>query len=115
MFQARLLHKIKYIPKAGVQAALNQLASTDEFQNVFVAEVAKRGLRPEDVIPCLKVLYRKVSKHAHGNDGIITLSAENHTDKELAALASILKVQESWSGGLHWRLVKKGKGEADRD
>ena len=109
------MQKITTIPGEGVQSSLNRLAATDEFKDVFNEVLARRGLRPQDVIPCLKHVYYELSKHAHGNDRVITLRAEDHTDKELAALVVILKVQENWADGLKWREVKKRDGEGEGD
>lgn len=96
-----------------MQPAIDRLAQTPEFQKVFREEVARRGLRPQDVIPCLAVVYHECSKHAHGNDGIITIRAKDYIDNERAALATILKVQEGWVDGLQWREVEKGEEDPE--
>jgi len=108
VYQTRLLGKIHCFPKEGIQSRTNKLAKTVEFQNVFNAEVAHRGLCPHDVTSCLEVVYHQLSKYAHGNDRIMTLRTEDHLDNERAALAIILKVQENWPDGLSWKETKKG-------
>ena len=57
--------------------------------------------------PCVAGAYHSVSKYAHGNDGFITLRAEDYTDNERAAAAIILMVQEKWPDCLAWREFKK--------
>jgi len=115
VYQARLLGKIKCIPKEGIQSRINKLRKTVEFQTVFNTEVARHGLSPHDVTSCLEVVYHQLSnlKYAHGNDRIITLRAEDHLENEHAALAIILKVQEDWPDGLSWKEMKKGEGDSE--
>jgi len=80
VYRACILDKITHIPKEKIQDTLNRLVMTNEFQKVLKAEVAQRGLESEDVIPSLQVVYHEVSKHAHGNDGAITLCTTDQVE-----------------------------------
>jgi len=115
VYRARILDKITHIRREKIQDTLNRLVVTNEFQKVLKAEVAQRGLEPGDVIPSLQVVYHEVSKHAHGNDGAITLCTTDHTDNELGALIMFLRVQESWDDGLKWRVVKKWEAGGEEE
>ncbi|KAG0136215.1 hypothetical protein HOY82DRAFT_589537 [Tuber indicum] len=100
---ARLLNKIWDSIWAGIQAGINELAKTPEFDEVFMAEVARRGLIPEDVASCVALVYHQASKFAHGNDSMIAIREKDHTVNQRAALAIILMVQSRWPDSLAWR------------
>jgi hypothetical protein len=54
----------------------------------------------KDVLGCVGTLYPEVSKHAHGNVGVITLRGSNFTPCEFTALFSLFKLQDTWSDPL---------------
>ena len=107
MYQARLLKKIKGTIGTGITAGIKELSETPEFLEVFHAEVARRGLVPKDVTPCIPLVYHEASKHAHGNDSMITVRVKDHTPNELAALACFLILQSKWPDALAWRQVEE--------
>jgi len=49
----------------------------------------------------LKAVYYELSKHVHSNNIVITLCAEDNTDKERAALAAILIMQNHLTNSLN--------------
>ncbi|RPA90727.1 hypothetical protein L873DRAFT_1875118 [Choiromyces venosus 120613-1] len=104
--QAKLIKKIRTDCAPEIQAGLDELAKTPAFIKVLHDEVAARQLALEDVIQCIASIYDGVSKHAYGNDSIITLYEEDHTARECAVLATFLKVQSAWPDGLEWRKEK---------
>ncbi|KAG0635946.1 hypothetical protein HOY80DRAFT_979736 [Tuber brumale] len=106
-YHGRLIGKIKSPYTHGVQAGLDELAKTTVFQEFLAEEIATRHLVDKDVNRCAAVVYHEASKHKHGNTSIITIYQEDHTANECAALATFLRVQDGWPGGLEWREVKR--------
>ena len=83
---------------------MDKIFDKDEFQEIFNNEVALRNLVRRDVEICHKVLYHELSKHAHGNDGMIVIPKADLNSNERAALVSLMKLQNTWrSGPLGWR------------
>ncbi|KAG0132959.1 hypothetical protein HOY82DRAFT_557116 [Tuber indicum] len=106
-YHGRLIQKIKSHYTLGVQAALDELAKTADFENLLAKEIVTRHLVKKDVRHCIAVVYHEASKHAHGNSSMITIYEEDHTVNERAALATFLGVQAGWPDGLKWREVKR--------
>ena len=64
-----------------------------------------------DIFTCVEHLYHEVSKHARGNELIITIRAKDYVPGGVATLIAYLKLQEKWPHALPWRLeVAKGEG-----
>ncbi|RPA97050.1 hypothetical protein L873DRAFT_1810301 [Choiromyces venosus 120613-1] len=99
--QARQTRKISHAT-SGVQAGLNQLAKTKEFQDVLAEQVKARRLTRGDATRCIPVVYHELSKIVHGNSGVIIIRKGDHTPNELAVLATILQVQSQWPDPLKW-------------
>lgn len=58
----------------GVKSRLDELARTLEFQKIYHREIEAGELTLSDVERCLCNIYHELSKHAHGNDGVIPIS-----------------------------------------
>jgi len=63
----------------------------------------------EDATPCIPYIYYESSKCGCGNDSVITIYKEDHTIKQQAVLATILRMQSGWPYGLEWREGKRGR------
>lgn len=93
----------------GVQERLNAIAKIPVFAKVYEEEIARRKLTKIDVDSCRKRIYHELSKHAHGNQGVITIRSKNFTPNELVAVVSYYKMQDTWNNCLTWEEV----GETD--
>ena len=113
VYHAKLINEIRTNCPPGIQAGLNELATTPKFTHVLQDEVASRGLVLEAVVQCIALIYDKTFRHAHGNDHIITLYNQDYTANEVAVLATFLKVQSEWLHGLEWR-EEKNRGHIRR-
>ncbi|PWW73237.1 hypothetical protein C7212DRAFT_365988 [Tuber magnatum] len=71
---------------AGVQPRLNLLAGWPKFNAILDQEVLQRGLVKSQANSTLKNIYHEVSKHAHGNDGLIVVQTTDFTPAELSVL-----------------------------
>lgn len=113
VYQAFVLGKLKKTKnnkknkKDGVQASINRLAKTEEFRTALDLEAEERGLRPQDISSCVKLVYNELSQHAHGNNRNIVVRTKDYGTNMLAAIITILKVQKGWIGGLEWQEVEK--------
>jgi len=54
-------------------------------------------------MPCIPVVYGRGSKGERDNQSIITLICKDHTASERAVLATFLRLQSGWPGGLAWK------------
>ena len=101
------------IPReGGTHRKLTALARLPEFKDIAERVSKERGIHMEDLIACTDYIYHEHSKHAHGNDSIITIRAKNYTPGEVAALVTYLRLQEKWPYALIWRLEEAdGKDE----
>ncbi|PWW73238.1 hypothetical protein C7212DRAFT_347240 [Tuber magnatum] len=95
-FQATLQKMIRVNADSGVQPRLNLLAGLPKFNAILHQEVLQRGLVKSQTNTALKHIYHEVSKHAHGNDGLIVVRTTDFTPAELAVLVSFLKLQDQW-------------------
>lgn len=97
------------IPSAirGVQAQLDSLSKNTDFVSMYNHEIEAGRLRHADVEKCRKSLYHEVSKHAYGNDEVITIRAVDFVPTKLAALISYYKLQDSWDNCLQWQVIKR--------
>ncbi|KAG0642990.1 hypothetical protein HOY80DRAFT_1035100 [Tuber brumale] len=93
VFQARLKGKIN--SEKGTQKGLNELAHTKDFNDILKKVVQERRLVHQDVKSCFRDLYHLVSKHAHGNDGMIAIRGADYTENERAALVVFLMLQKT--------------------
>ncbi|RPA97049.1 hypothetical protein L873DRAFT_1791224 [Choiromyces venosus 120613-1] len=93
VYQAKVIKKIDPNCQPGIQDGLNEIAKTQEFIAVLEQEVVARRLVLKDVTRCIALAYDQASKHAQGNDSIITLREQHHTANQLAVLAAFLRVQ----------------------
>ncbi|KAG0637013.1 hypothetical protein HOY80DRAFT_1024067 [Tuber brumale] len=94
----------RMIPNSGgVQKGLNTLAETEEFEAILKSLADERRLVPALIRDRAKRLYDEVSKHAHGNDKMITVRAKDFTTEECAALVTYLSMQKQWPAPLDWR------------
>ena len=55
----------------------------------------------------MKSLYHEVSKHVHGNTGLIALDEKQFTPGELVVLISFFRLRDEWGNALEWREVWK--------
>ena len=94
-------------PDAGIQTGLNALAATPEFDEILLRVADARGCPYEQVRDQAKRLYNEVSKHAHGNDPLITVRAKDFTPNECAALIAYLELQSTWPWHLDWIVEEK--------
>lgn len=104
----------------GVQLRLDELAKTPGFLKIYRREIEARRLTLPDVERCRRNIYHEVSKHAHGNDGVIRICHTDFTVNETAAVLAYFKMQDSWKDCLKWEehIVKKdtvGKIELKMD
>ncbi|KAG0137681.1 hypothetical protein HOY82DRAFT_588917 [Tuber indicum] len=91
------------IPNSGgVQKGLNALAATEKFEEILKAVADDRGLVHDHVWDRARRLYDEVSKHAHGNDKMITIRAKDFTPAECAALVAYMSMQKKWPTNLDW-------------
>lgn len=97
-------------PVTGVQMRLDELAKTPGFLKVYRREIEARRLTLPDVERCRRNIYHEVSKHAHGNDGVIRICHADFTVNETAAVLAYFKMQDSWKDCLKWEehIVKQG-------
>jgi hypothetical protein len=102
-YQATLAKVIPH--QGGILQKLNGLAQRPDFKKILQAEVANRKLVLKDVEACVPNIYHEVSKHAHGNTGVIELNRDEYTVNELAALVSFFRLQKQWSNPLVWKEV----------
>ncbi|KAG0634866.1 hypothetical protein HOY80DRAFT_1053582 [Tuber brumale] len=107
VYQAKKLGKIAKNDVPGIQAGLNEIANTEAFSKVLKKELATRNLLEMDVKRCIAVLYHEASKHAHGNNGKITIYYKDHVENEWAALVTFFKVQSGWKDCLKWEEVPR--------
>jgi len=116
VYQAFVLGKLKRTKKKqkkqkdGVQALINRLAQTEEFRTALDFEAEEWGLWPQDISSCVKLVYNELSQHAHGNNRNIVVRTKDYEANMLAAIITILRVQEAWIGGLGWQEVEKEEG-----
>ncbi|PUU78575.1 hypothetical protein B9Z19DRAFT_1141958 [Tuber borchii] len=104
VYHAKLLKKIGADWALGIQSGLDEISKAPAFTKLLHEQAAARGLVPKDIIPCIAFVYDKAYKHgARGNDSIITLCKDDYTVKELAVLATFLRLQSEWPHGLEWR------------
>jgi len=101
-----LIKKIRSEPRSGIQVAIDELAKTPAFVTALQKEVAAHQLALEAVTACIGCIYNTVSKHAKGNDLVITLYEDRYTREECAVLATFLKVQSGWPYGFKWERVR---------
>lgn len=108
VYHAKLLKKIGADCALGVQSGLDEISKTPAFTKLLHEEAAARGLAPKAVIPCIDFIYNKAYKYGgRGNDSIITLYKDDYTVKELAVLATFLRLQSEWPHGLEWKEEKR--------
>lgn len=88
----------------GIQDCIDELAKTPAFVEALKDEVAAYKLAPEDATACIANIYHTVS-NLKGNDPIITLYENHHTEAECAVLATLLKIQSGWSSSFRWARV----------
>ncbi|KAG0640162.1 hypothetical protein HOY80DRAFT_1070710 [Tuber brumale] len=91
VFQARLQGRIN--SEKGTQKGLNELAHTKDFTDILKKVVQERCHVHQDVKSCFRDLYHLVSKHAHGNDGMIDIRGADYTENERAALVVFLMLK----------------------
>ncbi|KAG0136137.1 hypothetical protein HOY82DRAFT_536368 [Tuber indicum] len=110
--QAIVIKKIDHVYSAywyRIIPGLDKIAKTTEFITVLENEVAARGLSLKDVTTCISDTYSEVvTTYDEGNDNIVTLIAERYTPNQVAVLASFLRLQYMWPGGLDWIEEKEG-------
>ena len=99
--------------KAGVQAKLNALAETPEFQQILLEVIEEHNLVPRDVQQCVDKIYHEVSKHAHGNSGFILFKESEFTRGELGVLTSFFRFKAN--GAMRLRRSARGKGSRRRE
>lgn len=104
---AKSVELIHVPPKAGVQAGLNALAATPEFDKILWRVANQRGCVYEQVFDRTKHLYDEVSKHAHGNDMLIVVRAIDFIPNECAAVIAYLELQSTWKWHLDWIVEEK--------
>ncbi|CUS09335.1 unnamed protein product [Tuber aestivum] len=90
----------------GIQQVLNEIAKTKAFDAVLQKEVQTHRLVRERVMDCVHNIYHEVSKHAHGNDGMILVRAIDFTRNERAALVAFLRLQSTWKNPLSWQEIE---------
>ena len=95
--------KIRDKISSGTQEKLDELSRLEAFDVIVTAEIASRKLVKEDVLQCSRCIYHEVSKHAHGNDGTITIRKKDYTSNEIAVLVSFMKLQATLSEPLVWK------------
>ena len=95
--------KIRDIIFNSTQENLDEISRLEAFDVIVTAEIASRELVKEDVLQCSRCIYHKVSKHAYGNDGTITIRKKDYTSNEIAVLVSFMKLQATWSEPLVWK------------
>lgn len=74
-------------------------------------EVARRGLKPDDVTPCIPSLYQLLSKYAHGHSGLIVIRSGDFRPSECALLVTFMKVQDDWPNPLKWREEEENEND----
>lgn len=89
-------------PSIGVQSRLDALATTQEFQKIYIREIEARGLMKPDVERCRRHIYHDLSKHAHGNDGVIQVRHADFTVNEVTAVVAYYKIQDNWKDCIQW-------------
>ena len=94
-------------PNEGIQTGLNVLAMTPEFKEILWRVANERCCPYEQVNNRARRLYDEVSKHAHGNDMLITVRAKDFTPNECAALIAYLELQSTWPWHLDWIVEEK--------
>lgn len=94
----------------GVQAKLDALAQLPDFAAIAEEEAGERGLDLDDILRSAQDLYHAVSKHAHGNDGIILVRTHEYSPEECAALVAYLRLQDGWSCPLAWEETREKVG-----
>lgn len=111
-YQAVLEKKID--SAGGVQTRLDELAKTPEFQKIYRREIEAHGLTLPDVERCRRNIYHELSKHAHGNDGVLQIRHKDFTVNERAAVLAYYKMQDEWKDCMKWEehVEKAGKDEA---
>lgn len=92
----------------GIQDRLDAIAKIPAFAEIYDGEIAHRKLTKTDVDRCRKRIYHELSKHAHGNQGVIMIRSNRFTPNELGAVVSYYKMQDTWNNPLTWEeLVEK--------
>ncbi|KAG0637892.1 hypothetical protein HOY80DRAFT_1049832 [Tuber brumale] len=104
---AKLIKKIGSNCVSGIQDGIDELAGTAALVAALQDEVAARQLTLDDVTARIGCIYNTVSKHANGNDLIITLYEDHYTREDCAVLAAFLRVQIGWPNGFQWAKVKR--------
>ena len=90
--------------EGGTNKKLIALAGLSEFVDIVKNVSKERGIRFGDLMACTNHIYHEHSKHAYGNDPIITIRAKNYTPGEVGALVTYLRLQERWPFALTWKL-----------
>jgi hypothetical protein len=102
-YQATLSKEISH--HGGVQQKLNKLAKRPDFKNLLQIQVTQCKLVLKDVEACVPNIYHEVSKHAHGNTGVVELRGNDYTVNDLAVLAAFFELQKQWTNPLVWKEV----------
>lgn len=100
-----------------VQARLDALAKTAAFQKVYSREIEAHGLILLDVERCRRNIYHELSKHAHGNDGVIQIRHADFTVNEMVAVLAYYKMQDEWKDCIKWEehTAEKDHEKAGKD
>src|SRR5947209_4324357 len=89
--------------RGGIQNSLNELAKLPQFKAIMESEVNQWNLVMGDVEACRSRIYHELSKHAHGNSGIITIRGKDMIPAECTAVICYLNLHETWPGPhLEW-------------
>ena len=91
----------------GMQARLNAIARTPQFQQALDAEMERRNLDASEVMQCYRQIYGYLSKWAHGHDNFIFIEDRFYKDNERAGLVALFKVQDQWGNPLAWKEVRE--------